>query len=264
VNSERGWGNREASHAPSPLKPYSSSAALSVLHLDNHLLVVVKPAGLLSQADRTGDPDLLTLGKALVKERFDKPGAVFLGLVHRLDRPVSGVMVLARTSKAAARLSEQFRSRTVAKHYVALVEGGLEGQGTRIDWLRKHEERVERVAEGTVGALRAALAWQVLGNAGGRTLVGLDLETGRAHQIRVQLAAMGCPIVGDRRYGAWSPWTPGTIALHSAVLALEHPTQRTRMTFSAPPDWGFPYERWLGRWLAEIERQEGRVEPGEG
>jgi 23S rRNA pseudouridine1911/1915/1917 synthase len=222
------------------------------LFLDNHLLVVVKPAGLLAQADRTGDPDVLTLAKAFLKERFQKPGAVFLGLVHRLDRPVSGVMMLARTSKAAARLSEQFRARTVGKHYVALVEGRLAGQGTRVDWLRKRDERVERVAEGTPGAQRAALAWQALGTREGRTLVAVHLETGRAHQIRVQMAALGHPIAGDGRYGARSAWAPGTIALHSAVLRVAHPTHRTPMTFSAQPVWAGLWEPALASWLGEL------------
>lgn len=220
------------------------------VHLDNHLLVVVKPAGMLSQADRTGDLDLVTAAKAYLKARFERPGDVFVGLVHRLDRPVSGVMVLARTSKAAARLSEQFRTRTVAKRYLTLVEGVLDGSGRRTDWLLKQDEEVRIVAPGTPHAREASLAWESLWTDGRRSLVGVHLETGRAHQIRVQLATLGHPIVGDRRHGAATAWRRGSIALHAATLAFEHPTQRVPLAFSAAPSgWSVPVapvEAWLG------------------
>lgn len=210
------------------------------LYIDNHLLVVVKPAGMLSQADRTGDLDLVTAAKAYLKARFERPGDVFVGLVHRLDRPVSGVMVLARTSKAAARLSEQFRTRTVTKRYLALVEGVVEGQGRRTDWLLKEDEAVRVVGPGTVGAREATLSWEAVWTDSRRTLVAVRLETGRSHQIRVQLAALGHPILGDRRHGATTDWTRGAIALHAAALEVEHPTQRVPLAFVAPP------ERWRG------------------
>jgi len=148
---------------------------LPVLYLDNHLLVVNKPAGLLSQADRTGDADVLSLGKAYLKEKFDKPGAVFLGLVQRLDRPVSGVMVLARTSKAAARLTAQFRDHQTDKRYIALVEGRLEGEGRCLDYLAKEDRFVRLVHEGHPGGKKAVLSWKALGSSDGVSLVEISL-----------------------------------------------------------------------------------------
>ena len=210
-----------------------------VIYLDNHLLVVHKPAGLLVQEDRTGDPDLLTLGKAFLKEEFDKPGNVFLGLVHRLDRPVSGVMVLARTSKAASRLSDQFRRRAPDKRYFALVEGRLEGQGTREDYLAKIDRHVRIVKQGHPKGKRAELRWQALATErrkeGNVSLVEIELVTGRAHQVRVQLAALGHPILGDLRYGATREFDGRNLALHSYRLEVEHPTKREPMAFAAMP-----------------------------
>ena len=234
----------------------SQAPPLDVRLLDNHLLVVVKPAGLLSQADRTGDPDVLTLGKALVKAHFGKPGDVFLGLVHRLDRPVSGLMVLARTSKAAARLSAQFRERTLAKTYVAVVEGAPGTGGTMEDFLLKADEAVRVVPAGTPGAKAARLSWQALAHAAGRTLVAVQLETGRAHQIRVQFATRGHPLAGDRRYGAARPWllggVPGGIALHSAALTFAHPTRPETVEVRAAPDWPAPFGPAAAAWLATL------------
>ena len=199
----------------------------TLLYLDNHLFVVDKPPGLLAQADATGDPDLQSLGKEYLKERFDKPGNVFLGLVHRLDRPASGVMVLARTSKAAARLSEQFRARTPEN-------------GRAVDHLQKQDRHVRVVPAGTPGAKRAVLQWKSLADVGGRSLVEVRLETGRAHQIRVQLAHRGHPLVGDIRYGATQELDGRNLGLHAYALAVDHPTRRERMAWIAPPPatWG--------------------------
>jgi len=208
---------------------------LKVLYLDNHLLVVDKPAGVLAQADRTGDTDLLTIGKAYLKERFDKPGNVFLGLVHRLDRPASGVMVLARTSKAAARLSEQFRERTVEKRYLAIVEGRCTGEGDCVDYLLKEDRRVRIVARGGhPQAKLAKLHWQALAQGTGVSLVEVAMETGRAHQIRLQLANLGYPLVGDFRYGAKAELDGRNLALHCHELTATHPTLKERMTWTAP------------------------------
>lgn len=210
---------------------------MDVLHLDNHLLVVNKPPGVLVQADRTGDLDLLTMGKAFVKERFDKPGDVFLGLVHRLDRPASGVMVFARTSKAAARLSEQFRLRTVEKLYVAIVEGLLEGAGIARDDLVA-DARSVRIAEVEESAGKMAeMQWRAVAADDDLTLVFLQLKTGRKHQIRVQLASMGHPILGDFRYGATRPLDGKNLALHCYRLGFRHPTTKEWLTFEAPPPW---------------------------
>ncbi len=223
--------------------------SFGVLHVDNHLLVVDKPAGMLAQGDATGDADLVTLAKAYLKERFERPGNVFAGLVHRLDRPVSGVIVLARTSKAAARLSEQFAGRSVEKRYLAVVEGRLEGGGEQVDWLLKGEKgTVKRVREGTTDAKRAELRWEALAIEGRRTLVGVELLTGRPHQIRVQLAGLGAPIVGDLRYGAPAALGNGRgIALHATRLTIEHPTTRDRLTFSSPPPWSGLFDEAVRR-----------------
>lgn len=213
---------------------------LSVLYLDNHLLVVDKPAGVLVQEDRTGDLDLLTAGKAYLKDRYDKPGNVYLGLVHRLDRPVSGVMVFARTSKAAARLSEQFRRRTPTKGYLALVEGRLERGGRWEDHLAKRDRHVHVVPPSAPDARRAVLSCNPVARLGSRTLVAIALETGRPHQIRVQLAHHGHPIVGDLRYGARHELDGRNLALHAYALTIEHPTRRVAMTWRSapPPTWG--------------------------
>ena len=234
----------------------ASPAPLDVRLLDNHLLVVVKPAGLLAQADRTGDPDVLTLGKALVKAQFQKPGDVFLGLVHRLDRPVSGLMVLARTSKAASRLSAQFRDRTLAKTYVAVVEGRLDGSGTMEDWLAKTNETVRVVRAGAPGAKAARLRYEALAHADGLTLVGIRLDTGRAHQIRVQFASRGHPLAGDRRYGASRGW-PGGLALHSARLAFAHPTRPEAVDVRAAPAWPAPWGEAAAAWIAALPSSDG-------
>lgn len=230
------------------------------LYVDNHLLVVVKPAGLLSQADRTGDPDLLGIWKAWIRREYDKPGDVFLGLVHRIDRPASGVMVLARTSKAARRLADQFQRRSVQKRYAAIVEGGrgavrtaggadhddieppvgLQGAGRWTDFIRKRGETPEIVDAGVDGAKQAVLTWNARPLAAHgerpRSLVDIRLETGRPHQIRLQFSSRGHPLVGDLRYGAQSRLDGRNLALHAYALTIEHPTLREPMTFcSLPP-----------------------------
>ena len=212
----------------------AADAPFEVLLLDNHLLAVAKPPGLLVQGDQTGDADLVSLAKAYLKKRFDKPGNVFVGLVHRLDRPTSGVVLLARTSKAAGRLSEQFRRRTVEKRYLAVVEGRLEGGGEQVDGIQKEGGGVRVVPAGASGAQRAALRWRALAASGGRTLVEVELLTGRKHQIRAQLAARGAPVLGDFRYGSATPFADGRgIALHAWRLAVEHPTRREPVVLSA-------------------------------
>ena len=178
---------------------------VEILFEDNHCLAVNKPAGLLTQGDATGEPTLLDWARASLKARFHKPGNVFVGLVHRLDRPTSGVVLLARTSKAASRLSAQFREGKVEKVYRAIVEGTCpQESGTWTDTLWKDEGRnvVEVVAEGTRGGRDAALAFRVLARRAGSTLIELRPATGRGHQLRVQLASRGLPIAGDRKYGA--------------------------------------------------------------
>ena len=200
----------------------------NVLMEDNHCLVIVKPAGLLTMGDDTGDETVADIARESLKEKYAKPGKVFLGVVHRLDRPVSGTLLFARTSKAASRLSDQFRRGTVRKTYIALVEGQLTGRGRLQDWLRKDRTRnhVSVVAETAEGARECRLDYRVLENSCNRTLVEVRPLTGRSHQIRVQLASLGHPIVGDLRYGAQDA-LGSRIMLHAARLEFVHPTLKT-------------------------------------
>lgn len=214
---------------------FAGPCPVEVLYLDNHLLVVVKPPNLPAQRDASGDPDLLGAAKAYVARVFDKPGEAFLGLVHRLDRPVGGLMVLARTSKAAARLSDAFATRQVDKGYLAVVRGAVDGPLTLTDWLLKDPRTgsVRVVPRGTPGAKEARLASWPIGQWEALTLMRVRPETGRSHQIRVQHAHAGHPLWGDARYGGGKPGQQ--IALWADRLALTHPVRREPMAFRAPP-----------------------------
>jgi 23S rRNA pseudouridine1911/1915/1917 synthase len=209
---------------------------LSVLYEDNHCLAVMKPARVLTAGDRTGDVSLLEMARDYLKEKYKKPGKVFVGLVHRLDRPVSGVVLFARTSKAAARLSEQFREGSVTKIYRAIVEGTVkEPSGEFMDWLVKDERTnvVRSVAPDSPSARESRLRFRRIRMSRGLTLLEITPATGRSHQIRVQLATRGHPIYGDGKYGAKHS-LPGTIALHAAQLTFDHPTRHEPVTVSAP------------------------------
>ncbi len=225
-----------------------SAPALDVLYEDNHLLAINKPAGRLSQPDATGEPSVVELATEYLRVKFHKPGNVYVGLIHRLDQPVSGVLLLARTSKAAGRLSEQFRSRDVHKCYRALVEGHVpEPEGDWVDRLLKDATQNQvAVADPELDAAEgksARLRVRVLARGGGRSLVELEPLTGRGHQLRVQLASRGYPIVGDRKYGARSSLRAADggfrIALHATSLEFAHPTRPERLTIEAPlpSDW---------------------------
>jgi len=214
---------------------------LTVLYEDNHCLAVNKPARMLTMGDATGERTLLDVAKDYIKQKYDKPGAVFLGVVHRLDRPVSGVVLFARTSKSAARLSEQFRERSVEKVYRAIVEGvPPERDAVLQDWLWKDPGRnvTQIVREGTPGAQQAALAIRRLKTNGSRSLVEVKPVTGRSHQIRVQLASRGWPILGDGKYGS-TVRLDGSIALHAHSLTFRHPTKGEEVTVVAdvPASW---------------------------
>ncbi len=209
---------------------------LKILHEDNHLLAVIKPAGLATMGVAADETSLFTLAKDYLKRRYNKPGNVYLGVVSRLDEPVSGVALLARTSKAAARLSEQFRSRSVEKIYWAIVEGTIEPPaGEWIDFIAKHEpeRRMRCVAEGSPEAREARLRYRRLQPLSADSLVEFELETGRKHQIRLQCALCGFPILGDRKYD--SPRTfPKGIALHARRLSFDHPISKARIELVAP------------------------------
>ena len=214
---------------------------LEVLFEDNHCLAVCKPAGLLTQGDRTGDPTLLAAAAAYLRQRYSKPGRVFVGVVHRLDRPVSGVVLFARTSKAAARLAAQFRDGSVGKRYWALVEKAPSPAVGTLEHLLAKDPKTNRtrvVPTGRAGARRARLRYRVLARHPGGTLVEVEPESGRSHQIRVQLAAAGAVIVGDVRYGSQRR-LGSMLALHAARLEFEHPTRRERIVVEAPlpPAW---------------------------
>jgi 23S rRNA pseudouridine1911/1915/1917 synthase len=232
-----------------PLEFDRSMSMLEILHEDNHCLAVNKPAGVLTQSDATGAPSLLEAVRTDLKTRYHKPGNVFVGLVHRLDRPTSGVVLFARTSKAAARLSAQFRAGTVEKVYWAVVEGVCpDSAGQWTDWLWKNEARnfVRVVPSATPGARQAVLAFRALERRHGQTWLELRPLTGRSHQLRVQLATRGLPIVGDRKYGARSRLLAldgqPRVALHARRLRFNHPTRTEAIEVVAPvsADWPSP------------------------
>ena len=209
---------------------------IPVIYMDNHLLVVEKPANLPTQADSSGDDDLLSILKRYIGEKFNKPGAVYLGLVHRLDRPVGGVMVFARTSKAASRLSEAFRTHEQDRRYLAVIEGEVKGPMELTDHLLKDGKTgmVRVVKPDVPGAKQARLISRPAAARDGLTLTHVQLLTGRAHQIRVQHAHAGHPLWGDMRYGHGVPGRQ--IALWACELTLDHPTKHEALRFtSAPP-----------------------------
>lgn len=212
-----------------------------VVYEDNHLLVVDKPSGVLSQGDDTGDDTLLDWGKRYVKRRYDKPGAVYLGLAHRLDRPTSGLVVLCRTSKALSRMQTMFAERKVEKGYLAVVLQAVEdGERTLVNYLR-HDPKVKRMRvhdsarkAGREGK-RAELRFSLLGRVAGRSLLAVDPLTGRRHQIRAQLAAAGLAIDGDLRYGAKAPLPDKSIGLHAARLRFLHPVGNVPLDLTSSP-----------------------------
>ena len=217
--------------------------ALDVLFCDNHLLAVAKPAGMPVVPDDSGDLSLFDMARSWVEVEFDKPGRAFLGVVHRLDRPVSGVVLFARTSKAAARLTEQFREQQAAKTYIAICHGlPRQDDGKLVHWLSKDERRnrVTASASKRGNAKRAVTQFRALLCEGKQTLVELIPETGRPHQLRAAMASIDMPVVGDVKYGAPKPLPDKTIALHARELTVAHPTTKKATTFSCQP----PVCRW--------------------
>ena len=211
------------------------SAMIKVLYEDNHLLCVEKPVNVPVQADESKDPDLLTMGKEYLKEKYHKPGNVYLGLVHRLDRPVGGVMVFARTSKAASRLSEAIRTGQMHKSYYAVLDGIPEKkQDELVDWLEKdHRTNMVHVCKEGQGK-KCILDYETVAVRNGKTLVRIQLKTGRAHQIRVQFASRNTPLVHDQRYNLHAG--NGQIALWAYQLEFPHPvTKQMILAASLPP-----------------------------
>jgi 23S rRNA pseudouridine1911/1915/1917 synthase len=210
----------------------------SILYEDNHVIVAVKPPNMLSQADHTGDPDILSILKDYLKQKYHKPGNVYLGLVHRLDRPVGGLMVFARTSKAAARLDAQLRNHETGREYLCVAVGEVEDKFTLTDYLIHDEiKNREVVCEADEkGAKLAILHGRCIERRERTALCGIRLETGRKHQIRAQMSNYGAPLWGDNRYGGGIPGQQ--IALWGYKLTFIHPTTRKLMTFHAMPDGG--------------------------
>lgn len=208
-----------------------------VVYEDNHLIVVNKQSGVLVQGDRTGDAPLSDFVKEYLKEKYNKPGNVFAGVVHRLDRPVSGIVILARTSKALERMNQLFKDREIQKTYWALVKNKPKADaGTLIHWLIKDSEKnvttayAKEVKEGQ----RSELNYQLLERINDCWLLQVKPITGRPHQIRVQLASMGCPIKGDLKYGYKDAAEDGSISLHARKVRFVHPVKKELLTLTAP------------------------------
>ncbi len=235
---------------------------ISILYEDNHLLVVIKPYNLPTQEDESRDPDLLTMLKSYLKKKYNKPGDVFLGLVHRLDRPAGGVMVFAKTSKAASRLSEAIRMRAFDKVYLAVIHGTPTPlAGSLHHWLSKDPSSydVSVVQPSVQGAKEAWLDYTVIKSMmtlresklhlsvpdDKLCIVRIQLHTGRSHQIRVQFAAIGHPLWGDQRYGTHVNRVGQQLALWSHEISFKHPTRFEQMQFRADPPQQLPWSQWM-------------------
>ncbi len=218
-----------------------------VLYEDNHLLVVVKPHRVLVQSDSSGSPTLFLQICQWLKNKYQKPGNVFLGLVHRLDRPASGLMVFAKTSKAASRLSEQIRSRKMQKKYEVIAEAiPPEASGTLIHYLKSPENLGASLVfpDEEEGTKKAELSYEVLDQRAGESLIEINLKTGRRHQIRAQLAHLGYPVRGDGKYGAKAFFKEGSIALVATQLSFLHPTTQKPLSFWLPEELNSVRQFW--------------------
>lgn len=213
---------------------------MTVLYEDNHIIIVNKSSSEIVQGDKTGDVPLSETVKMYIKEKYHKPGNVFLGVVHRLDRPVSGVVVFARTGKALSRLNEMFRTKEVHKTYWALVKDKPEkSEGTCRDWMIRNEKQNKSYVsrEGVNGAKEAILDYKLVGRTDRYHLLEVQLHTGRHHQIRCQLSHMGCPIKGDLKYGSSRSNPDGSICLHARRVEFVHPVSKEPICVEAPlPD----------------------------
>ena len=210
---------------------------MQVIYEDNHVIVVSKESGEIVQADKTGDQPLSEKVKAYIKEAYAKPGAVFLGVTHRLDRPVSGLVVFARTSKALARLNKMFANGEVHKTYWAIVQNRpKEDEGELVHWIYRNEQQNKSYAldHEEYAAKKAILRYRVIGASDRYTLIEVNLLTGRHHQIRCQLAKMGCPIKGDLKYGAKRSNPDGSISLLARKIEFIHPVSKKQITVEAP------------------------------
>ncbi|MCG7345729.1 RluA family pseudouridine synthase [Sporosarcina sp. ACRSL] len=219
---------------------------IRIIYEDNHLLVVEKPVNIPVQGDESGDADLLSLLKADLKKRYQKPGNVYLGLVHRLDRPVGGVLVFAKTSKAASRLSDVLRKREMKRTYLAVVRGALDEKGilTHHLWKDVKKNIVHAVKVSHPGGKKAVLDYETLEKKDGMSLLAIRLHTGRSHQIRVQMATSGAPLYGDQKYGQQVNRPGQQIALWAHTLSFPHPTTKEILTFESTPPSEHPWNVW--------------------
>lgn len=219
---------------------HSNKDNLEVLFEDNHLVIVNKKAGDIVQGDKTGDKPLSEVVKEYIKEKYNKPGEVFLGVVHRLDRPTSGVIIFARTSKALERLNKMLREKTISKTYWAIVKNlPKKEKDTLISFLKKNPKNNKSTVflKETEGSKKAVLHYSVIKKLDNYTLLEIDLETGRHHQIRAQLSSIGSPIKGDLKYGATRSNKDGGIHLHAKKIAFIHPVSKENISLEAPiPD----------------------------
>lgn len=202
---------------------------LKIIYEDNHIIAVNKPSGMLVQGDKTGDETLGDVVKKYLKEKYQKPGDVYLGVTHRIDRPVSGVLLFARTSKALTRLNELFKSRDMKKTYWAIVQNRpAKEEDTLTHWLEKNEAKnmSKAFAKETDGALKCSLDYKLISSIDNYHLLEINPHTGRHHQIRVQLAAIGSPIKGDLKYGSKRSNKDGSISLHARKINFEHPVKK--------------------------------------
>ncbi|MGM9879638.1 MAG: RluA family pseudouridine synthase [Bacilli bacterium] len=207
---------------------------LEVLYEDNHVIVVVKPQNILSQSDNTKDLDMLSIVKSYIKEKYKKEGNVYLGLVHRLDRPTGGIMVFARTSKSASRLSKQIKENVLKKTYLAVIPNFNLKKGTFIDYLEKDENNNSVISTKKKGKY-SELNYEMISIKDNKALVKINLITGRHHQIRVQFASRGFPLYGDQRYGKMDK---KQLALFAYKLEFIHPVKKEKMVFKKEPNYG--------------------------
>ncbi len=210
---------------------------MNVIYEDNHIILVNKASSEIVQGDKTGDTPLSETVKQYIKEKYHKPGNVFLGVTHRLDRPVSGLVLFARTSKALSRLNEMFKTKEIKKTYWAIVKNQPPAPaGELVHWLVRNEKQNKSYAydREVKDSKKAILDYKVIGRSEHYYLLEINLQTGRHHQIRCQLAKMGCPIKGDLKYGAQRSNPDGSICLHARRIEFVHPVSKEKMSFEAP------------------------------
>jgi 23S rRNA pseudouridine1911/1915/1917 synthase len=238
---------------------------LEILYEDNHLIAVNKKSSDLAQGDRTGDESLDTRVKKYIAEKYKKPGEAFLGVIHRLDRPVSGVLLYARTSKALERLNEIFRTRDVRKIYLAVVkERPPEDEGNLDHFLKKNEKQNKSYTydHEVSGSKKAGLSYRIISRSDKYYLLEIELHTGRHHQIRAQLSAVGCPIKGDLKYGFSRSNEDGSICLHARSLEFVHPVRKEKIKITSPLPEGDVWKAFRG--IANNQDNNTRLSPDPG